>query len=407
MAAPTAGPSPLERAIAPHVLLLGAVVSFLACCLTGQVASRHNSFREFSRFHSRLNLLTLYYPTTGQVQALARATLDPHKIVVVVGGNSILLGSGQRGKHLWTRHLQKLLGDDFQVLNLAIPGARTFEFGATAAEILSRDFPRLLLVTNASPGANQLVEDPDGTPNLRYFFWEARGRGLLTPSKRRDDRLREADQRGRDEAFRETQEQLHLDRCLHFRDLWNTVTYRCVSTVWCAALADTWLRPRGVYPDHDWDSPPTEEKHLRAMNGVFMPLLRSWIDGGRPFLPPRGAPGRTPPVSPVEVNCAACLPAPFRRRTLVLINHANPYYVKQLTAEERRDYDDLFPATVRAYALRGVTAVEVGRALSMRDYWDWLHPNEAGGRRLAEEVATQVRGLARRNWADAARGAEQ
>ena len=66
----------------------------------------------------------------------------------VVGGNSVLYGAGQRGQELWTRHLQARLGDGYRVLNLALPGCHPAEFGGTAAEMLARDFPRLIFVSD-------------------------------------------------------------------------------------------------------------------------------------------------------------------------------------------------------------------------------------------------------------------
>jgi hypothetical protein len=98
----------------------------------------------------------------------------------------------------------------------------------------------------------------------------------------------------------------------------------------------------------------------------------------------------------VERHLSTCLPAQFHGRTLVLIPHASPYYVGQLTPEERRVFRALYPATIRAFARAGVSAAEVGRDLATRHYFDGWHPSEEGGRRLAEEVAPLVRALARR-----------
>ena len=90
----TQGPSLLERSLAPWPLLLGIVTSFLGCCLAGHVLSRRNCFDQFARFHYLMDYITLYYPTTSQVQALARETLDRDKVAVIVGGNSIMYGGG-------------------------------------------------------------------------------------------------------------------------------------------------------------------------------------------------------------------------------------------------------------------------------------------------------------------------
>ena len=62
----------------------------------GYLAGRRNCYQDFERFHNYINIGTLYYPTASQVRSLGKAMLDPDKIIVVVGGSSILHGSGQR-----------------------------------------------------------------------------------------------------------------------------------------------------------------------------------------------------------------------------------------------------------------------------------------------------------------------
>src|SRR5207244_523682 len=98
-----------ERFLAPYALFLGMAASFVGCCFAGALVSRQSSFAEFERFHTFINLATLYHPTASQVRALAKSRLDPDKIVVIVGGSSVLHGSGMRGGHVWTTELQAQL----------------------------------------------------------------------------------------------------------------------------------------------------------------------------------------------------------------------------------------------------------------------------------------------------------
>src|SRR5204863_7293825 len=113
-------------------LLLGVVAAFLGCCLAGRLASRRNHVDQFQRYHAFTSPQTLYYPPARAVRALARSRLDPNKVVVVVGGNSIMQGFSQAPDEVWTRRLQEQLGDEYQVLNLALPGCTVVEFGTTA-----------------------------------------------------------------------------------------------------------------------------------------------------------------------------------------------------------------------------------------------------------------------------------
>ncbi|MEI9897640.1 MAG: hypothetical protein WDN28_28220 [Chthoniobacter sp.] len=67
---------------------------------------------------------TSYYPTASQLVAVARAQCPPtaNKTLVVLGGNSVFNGSGQKRNELWSRALQEQLGDHYQVVNFSAPG---------------------------------------------------------------------------------------------------------------------------------------------------------------------------------------------------------------------------------------------------------------------------------------------
>ncbi|MBI1915734.1 MAG: hypothetical protein HYS12_13525 [Planctomycetes bacterium] len=388
-------PGLLERSLAPWPLLLGVVTAFLACCLAGRVLGRRNCFDRFDRFHYLMDYITLYYPTTSQVQSLARETFDPAKVAVIVGGNSIMYGGGSDPEHMFTRYLQAELGDEYRVLNLAMPGEMPFEFGATAAEFLVRDYPKLILVTNTWIGPGTDAGDPDGRPELRYFFEEARARGLLMDCPEREARLRELEQqRQKDPSALELKAQLRVDGPLYFRDLWNVFTYQHLTTVWCNPLAGSWWRPRRDYPDPDKLAPPVDEATQRSLCGTYLPQLRAQIEGNRPYVRP--APGQALPPCPLERSVKACLPGPLRERTLVLVNRCCPYFLEQLTPQERGLYGETVLATVQALERAGVNALDPGRSLSTRHYGDVVHLTAEGGRRMAEEAAPKVREMARR-----------
>src|SRR5690348_8568906 len=106
-----------DRCVAPRALLLGVAVAFAACCLAGHAAGRRNHLRDFHRFHQLISPESLYYPTVNEVCALARGRLDRDRVAVIVGGSSVLHGTGQRADQLWTDRLQALLGDDYRVIN--------------------------------------------------------------------------------------------------------------------------------------------------------------------------------------------------------------------------------------------------------------------------------------------------
>ncbi len=409
MTEPPAAPTLFDRLIAPRALFVGIACSFLGCCLAGWWAGRHNCFEHFERFHIYISPETLFYPTVHQVRELARSRLDPDKIVVIVGGSSVLHGMGQSQAQLWTRKLQALLGDRYQVLNLALRGALPPEFGAVAAEVLARDYPRLLLVSDLLPIG--MRSEPDGH-GYKYFFWDAHSRGLLLPDAEREDRLRElaAGARGPAPAgkwvgsFPEPLAQDELERgswlnsLCSFNDLWNTLAYTHLATVWTAPTRAGFTRPRRGYPDLEPAAPPLEQRYPASTNAWAMKAVR---DAMGPLCV-RDRRGRWVADEASgfwdgwERAVRVCFPGPARKRTLLLVESYSTYYLDQLTPGERACHDAGARLAVRRLRRLGFAAAEIEKGYSAADYADVVHLAESGGAKLAAQVAPEIERLARR-----------
>jgi hypothetical protein len=387
--------SQLSRLIRPWPVILGTVVSFLACCVAGRIVSDRNYYRDFQRFHPSINYLTLHNPTVSKVRALARSRLDRDRIAVVVGGNSVLYGSGSGGGIVWTERLQELLGEDYKVINLAMCGAACPEFGGTAAEVLSRDFPRLIFISNlwADPGMG--AADPDGRPFIRYFYWDAYYHGWLLDDPERVALLASLS-RDKDPAFPELRAQLLQDRVLSFRDLWVTLEYTHFSTTWCPRLGSPWTQPRKNYSVANVPDPPSAPREvLDQVAPAELKALRDSIQANKANMAALAQAGHSPTAN-LEVTIRGCFPEPCRRRTLILVSLHNPYYLNQLEPAERADYFTLADQAVQALQRCGFAALQVGRGFPVEWYFDTVHLNTEGGRRMAEAVAPQVRQLARK-----------
>jgi hypothetical protein len=372
----------LERLIRPYPFFLGVVLSFVVCCLAGLLASRHNFFEHFLRFHKRINLESAYFPTASQVRALARATLAPEKIAVVVGGNSILYGTGQLADELWTKELQALLGDRYQVINLATPSAEPQEFGAVVAEMLAAEYPKLILI--ADVGSSTGPGTPDGT-KYRYFFWDAYTKGLIPADEARDQLLAElAGQRAGDEVFAELQRRVALDRFAYAQDLWHTVAYTHFSTVWNWPVRHCCTKPRKLYAEYELPTEPLDRRYKPELHDYSMQVLREVI-----------APDPAGRAAEIAQHARECFPERFRPRTLFIVHRDSPYYLRQLTAAEQARYDAVHPPIAAALEQAGFAAVQVGAGYSDEDYSDRAHLSPQGGRRLAGEVAPKIEGIAK------------
>jgi hypothetical protein len=384
----------LGKLLIPYPLFLGIAAAFLACCILGYV-SRGEPYAGFERFHRYINPQTCFYPTASQVLATARAALPSDRIAVVVGGNSVLNGAGQ-GLPLWTARLQELLGPEYQVINLAMCGAGPAEVGGTTAEMLLREHPRLILITNTWAGPSGSPGEPDGGL-LRYFFWDAYYKGLLPHAPEREEGLREvACKKALDDAYDELKRGLHLDAYLSHRDLWTALAYSRFSTVWHPLLEGTFAQARASYVPAD--TKPFRSEH-RPDDAVALGAVRDLVRSSGNFV----LPGNEVAAKRVNPDYATtmcrdlrrCFPEEVRRRALLVIAHYNPYRVEQLTAEERKRYYELFPATVAIAEAAGLHAVEIGRSYTAADYFDWLHFTRSGGQKLAGDLAPQIHRLAR------------
>jgi hypothetical protein len=374
-----------ERALAGRPLLAGVACAFAACCLLGEHASRRNPFVGFRRFHNLMNPRTLFYPTAAQVRAVARDGLRRDQVLVVIGGNSILWGAGQRREHLWTIELQRLLGGRYKVVNLALPSAGMFEFGGVAADALVRDHPRLIFVIpGGTAGMGTL---PDGIV-YRYLYWEVyhiqfHPRG--SPWHERATALRR--EHLTDPAFVELDLQLRLDRFTRSRDLWTTAAYKYFSTVWVPALCPSIGPPRRTFDDPEpWPAVPFASRHPPELDALMMSVLRDWIAGYDCMRRLR------PPALPPNV-CEG-FAGPGRRRTLVLFLRDSPYYVRCLRPEEQAAYDESFDFWERQLGRLGVAALDVGWDFSVSDFYDRCHLSESGGARLAAQAAPRIRRMA-------------
>jgi hypothetical protein len=389
----------LERLVSPRALLLGVMASFLGCCAAGAWYTRHNVYGSFDRFHPWIAPETLHYPSAGQVMALARARLDRDKVAVIVGGNSVLHGVGQRAELLWTKALQAQLGDDYRVINLAMRGASPAEFGGVVAEALSGEYRKIVYVTLTGFGSGG---PPDGFA-YQYLYWDAKGRGLLGEYPEREAALRyyaRAAQRD-PEKMAELARRGRVNAYLYFNDLWNALAYAHFSAVWHPGSGTHLFRPRKRYADPDLGPPPMAARYRPELEAVESTRLHGWLRNGGAMI--RGyhlAPGQPdvldPSRSPMCQELWGAIPGPFRARTLLLIHSDSPHYLKQLTPAEQEAYHDLAVRQVRVLELAGFASLEVGHGYGIEDYVDRAHLGESGGLKVAAEVAPKVRELARR-----------
>jgi hypothetical protein len=376
-------------------ICLGVVAGFLACTVAGRQAAQKNAFRKFVRLNPYLEQETSYYPTASQFAATARAQCPPgsNKTLVVIGGNSIFNGSGQKGPALWSRVLQGELGDGYHVINFSAPGAGPADTGGVVFQMLAREYPRMLFVTNTEPG----YYAPPESSAYAYLFWDAYCKGALPEDPARAARLARGIEAGKWLDYRLGR---GMNALFHFNDLWTGVAYERVSTVWTSWLKGRSFQARRRLPDWHDKRPviqPTDQWFEGLLPGHLEALRRR-----RSVAPERFQQGSDGSWMQTEESLrrekeeiAALVPRPLEQRTIVVFTPINPWFLSRLTNDERSRVEASYRHGVMLMEEAGFNAMSLfDQGFQPGDFGDTVHLSPSGGKRLAHLVAASVRQLA-------------
>jgi len=375
-------------------ICLGVVAGFVGSCLMGRHAAQKNAYKNFLRLHPFLEQETSYFPTSSQLAATTRLQCPPDagKILVILGGNSVFNGSGQKTPELWSRVLQNDLGAGYHVINFSAPGAGPADTGAIVFQMVARDYPRSILVTNTEPGRYA----PPESSAYSYLFWDAYYKGLVPTDARREARLTNEQETP---GARESRLGLRLNSKLLFNDLWTFVSYRYVSTLWTSWLKERSFRPRGKLPDWYDKRPPVlaNEKAFQEMLPGHLDALRhrKALLADRFTLNPDGKWMQTDEsLQQDAAQIADLLPDSLQQRSLVVFTPYNPWFLARLTDAERSRVELSFANGTQLMEKAGFHVLSTfDRGFVSEDFGDTVHLSPAGGRLLAHLVAESVRAL--------------
>jgi hypothetical protein len=384
----------------PRLVLVGAVAGFAAMCGLGRYVARVDYHPGFVRLTQWDSPEGKYYPTVDELIAIVRHQIKPGQILVVVGGNSVLRGVGQPADRIWSGRLQADLGDGYCVVNFAYDGSPPANGGAVVAEALRRAFPRQIYIANLPPTHGG--DYPTGSPAYRFDNWEAYYKGMLIDDPVRNAEINLSDgipeYYNAEFAVPELRIREWLDSIFYFQDLWNFVTYTQVNTVWGSYLPSL-LSPRDAYPDPEPDSlqRPVAARFPNdpAATAVEMTIVR----GDSVFAYNKGKDGRWEIYQPLwdefDKEAAAVIPAGLKKRTLILLGYAAPYFLSRLAPDEVERNDLTYQQAVREWEKDGYAALVYGKDFTLDDFCDRTHLTWHGGRKLADAVAVKVRLMSR------------
>ena len=379
--------------LSAYWFLGGLVLGLIALGVIGRRIARLDYHPGFVRFTPPVSPESSYYPTVNEMAAIVRGQCRPDQVLVIVGGNSILLGVYQPPADVWSRHLQDLLGDHYCVVNFAFRGAGPANGGAIVAEALRDEFPHTIYIADEAP---LTATTSLGYPAYRYLLWEAYFGGRLMSYPPRDKTFAQyrMDKGQRKELIDAAISTL-FDRVFYYRDLWNWVAFCYFSTVpslYGYSLPEL-LTPRCKIADIE---PDATDPAIRTYPGD--PVVETQIVRGFETYLTRQPDGHWTLAEATRADLLSrfneTFPTPLRSRTLLLIARSSPLYVQKIPPEEQAGYDEAVRLSVAIWREMGYASLDFPPDFTVADFGDRSHLSKLGGIKLAARVAPQVRAMA-------------
>jgi hypothetical protein len=379
--------------------LLGFVGGIFVLSALGHVVAQRFAFQNFQRIHRYINPEALFYPTASELVTFAKSHVTQGQTLVILGGSSVMTGDGQGTAELWSDELAQLLGDEYAVLNYALPGGASTEHGAVAAQALLKEGYKVLYVGDTR---SAYLGSPDGY-RFPYVFWDAAYKGLLNPSPEQVERVDYHSTKGQPVVARgEIQWQARLDSALYFNDLWGGVGYDLAFLTWTRFVTPAvgpFFMPRRLIPDPvpgRLPLPPLAERIPASDLDVEMRTLRGFVS----LTCVQQTDGTWKEDAAAEAwpefrgDVAADFPTDFRAHMIALVMYYNPTLVERLSPSERDCYVRSMTLTTEIFEDAGYRAAVIGSTYTADDFLDRVHHTASGGRKLATDVAPLVRAAA-------------
>ena len=367
----------------PKYFFFGLIIAILSLSMAGWRMTTENIFANFSRFHLFISPVAQYFPTSRQLMALTRGTVSKNKIIVLIGGSSVMRGTGQGPDDLWSTVLQKELGDKYQVLNLALNGGNAGGQALYMTEALAAEEYKVIFISDAEPFTFGLL--PNNVKIYSGMFFDALERGYIKPFPERIDYVTKVSYAQDPGMLSEHQLKAMLNSQLNFDDLWAYLGYQHFFTIWTQFTAnssfsyDAPWKPRKVYGD-------TEINCDLSRNRLFLKEEMKII---------RDAINAAPLENDIDEALSATIPSALKDNTLFIIKSYSPFYLRNLSVEERGIFDNKLLFAQKIYESLGISTVIVLPNFKTKDFCDRNHLSESGGKIFAKTIAPYVTKKAR------------
>lgn len=385
----------MKNWLKPTYFFAGIILGFLICCLAGYAVSHKARFAHFNRFYNIINPQIYYYPTAHELLATAQHIVkDKNKVMVLIGGSSVFRGTGQNPEDVWSKELQKQLGKQYVVLNYGVDGGTFTSFGAVAFRMLIERYQKVIFVSTCSPSASPI----DGIDIYRYLFWDAYYKKLFHPDSTEAIEIESAKAKQMTLKGMEQHILSQLDSHLYFQNLWNWMAYRVGFTVWSEFSGTTPFRARRRFVEPSTDLAAIRENVLKDASrfdgevAMFAKIIEKSIDVNK--TPLQMNPEK---VQEARLSYEHAFSPRYRNQILCVLINENPRQLSKLSHKHLIAHDVVMKQTYKMLGELGYHAIAIGQHFLADDYFDGGHLYVSGGKKVAAEVAREVKKIALAN----------
>jgi hypothetical protein len=384
----------MKRFLQPKYFLIGIIMGFVISSIGGYIVSKHMRYHHFVRFTSYIGPTLDYFPTASELLMTAKHEVSSDKILVLIGGNSILRGEGQNDNEIWTKELQNILGNQFKVLNYGFNGAHFSSFGGAAFRMLSEIYPKIIFVSTCTFADE--AHEIDGGNLYGYLFWDAYYKNLFHPDKNEKQKIVQL--RRKQMSTKEGIE-LHfmsyLDSLFYFRNLWNWMGYQLIFTVYNKNVYPTIFKARRSFQDDVVDNETLAEsvrkdtKRFKDENDVIIKMaFNNWVGSSGHYVPEK--------ENDIRQTFDNVFESRYRSKILCVLSTYNPRNLSVLPQSEKEAYKNIISDTRSILLKLGYQAIQT-QNMTPVDYIDFMHYVRSGGNKIAKEVAPIVKNIAETN----------
>jgi hypothetical protein len=374
------------RNLNPTPFFFGIAVSIAVLAITGWEGSKTNIFKNFTRFHIGMSPESLFYPTAREVVALAERKTSKDKIAVIIGGSSVIRGTGQSEGALWSATLQKELGQNYTVLNLALNGGAAGGQASYISEYLVKAGYKIIFVADNNPFVPAVY--PDNIGVYSYMFFDALERGIIDNYPARLDYVRDISYRDNFDVYMERRIAAFLNKGLNFNDAWSFIGYRHVFTIWSPLVPNATDHILGAWQPRKMLNQDESgcASSSRYRPDLFDPEMRAVIGATK------AAPLSNPQIAGlIDRQIAATFPDALRPHMILAFKTYSPYYTSHLSPEEKDIFVMRLDLAKQVYESHGISSVVVNPDFDSDDFCDRDHLSDSGAPIYADILAGAIR----------------